>query len=182
IANDLFNYDQSDSLLYNLNRMEEALRLPLFATGPTLLVHPGVDEGRVVVVDLVVLEPVSDLAIGGVDRVGSVADVASGLDGIVSADGSGGGGQGVGGSEHSTSLLDDVKSLPDHGDDGSRLHVGDERGEEGLLLEVDVVLLKMSLGGSHLLEGDQLVAALLEALDDLADESTVDAVRLDHDE
>ncbi|KAF8367448.1 hypothetical protein PRIPAC_85277 [Pristionchus pacificus] len=40
----------------------------------------------------------------------------------------------------------------------------------------------MSLGGSHLLEGDELVAALLEALDDLADESTVDTVRLDHDE
>lgn len=36
-------------------------------------------------------------------------------------------------------------------------------------------------GGDHL-EGEELVAALLEALDDLADESALDAVGLDGDE
>ncbi|GMT02925.1 hypothetical protein PENTCL1PPCAC_25098, partial [Pristionchus entomophagus] len=147
-----------------------------------LLIHPRADEGRNVVVDLLGLEPVSDLTVGRLDRVRTVADVAANLDGEVSADGSGSGGERVGGSEHDTALLDDVESLPDHGDDGSGDHVVDEGGEEGLLLQIDVVLLKMGLGGGHLLKGDQLVAALLEALDDLADESTVDAVRLDHDE
>jgi hypothetical protein len=34
----------------------------------------------------------------------------------------------------------------------------------------------------HELHGDQLEAFLLEALQDFTDESTLDAVRLDHDE
>lgn len=44
-----------------------------------LLVDPSSDEGRGVVVDLLGLEPVSDLTVGRFDRVRSVADVAASL-------------------------------------------------------------------------------------------------------
>lgn len=107
--------------------------------------------------------------------------------------------EGVGGAEHNTASLDGVKSLPDHGDDGAGGHVLDQTGEEGLALEIGVVcgqgsaparrcdaialsgrhtLLEVLLGGVDELEGDQLVAALLEAGDDLADEVALNAVRL----
>jgi hypothetical protein len=43
--------------------------------------------------------------------------------------------------------LDGVESLPDHGHDRARGHVGDEAGKEGLLGEVSVVLLQVLLGG-----------------------------------
>lgn len=85
----------------------------------------------------------SNLAVGRVNGIGSVADIASGLDAEVSADGSWGGSEWVGSSEHGTSLLDDVKSLPDHGDDWSRAHVLDEGWEEWFVLEVLVVNLKI---------------------------------------
>lgn len=57
------------------------------------------------------------------------------------------------------------------GQETSALTVLDERGEEGLVLEVGVVLLKLLLGGLVKLEGDELEATLLEAADDLADET-----------
>lgn len=47
--------------------------------GNDLLVNPSADEGRGVVVDLLGLEPVSDLTVGRFDRVRSVADVATSL-------------------------------------------------------------------------------------------------------
>lgn len=76
-------------------------------------------------------------------------------------------------------LLDDVLALPDHGNNGAGAHVLDETRVEGLALEVLVVLLEVLLRGVDHLEGDELVAALLETLDDLTDESALDAVRLD---
>lgn len=45
-------------------------------------------------------------------------------------------------------------TLPDHGDDGARLHVLDEGGEEGLGGEVAVVRLEEFLRGNLHLEGD----------------------------
>lgn len=104
-----------------------------------LLVDPVVNLDGVVVVDLLGLEPVSNLAVGRVDGIRTVADVAPGLDGEVSADGAGSRGQGVGGSEQDASLLDDIESLPDHGDHGAGAHVVDEGREEGLVLQVLVV-------------------------------------------
>lgn len=59
--------------------------------------------------------------------------------------GGGGAGRGRRGethtSEHDSSSLDDVLTLPDHADDGSgRGHPLDQLGEEGLLGQVGVVL------------------------------------------
>ena len=73
---------------------------------------------------------------------------------------------------HFADLLDDIQSLPDHGDDGSTGHVVDEAGEERLLLQVLVVHLEVALRGRQLLQGNQLVSALLEAGDDLSDQAS----------
>jgi hypothetical protein len=44
-------------------------------------------------------------------------------DGEVTTDGTGGGSQGVGGTEENTAGLDGVLTLPDHGADGAAQHV-----------------------------------------------------------
>merc|ERR1719342_1603273 len=48
--------------------------------------------------------------------------------------------------------------------------------------EVGVVLLQVFHRGLHHLHGDQLETLLLKARDNLANQATLDAVRLDHDE
>lgn len=63
-----------------------------------LLVDPGV-LGRLPADDIAILEPESNLLLGVLDAVGSVADVASGDEGVVAADGSRSGREGVGGTE-----------------------------------------------------------------------------------
>jgi hypothetical protein len=74
--------------------------------------------------------------------------------------------------------LDGITALPDHGDDGAAEHVlksvstniitkilrvrltGDEAGEEGLVLEVGVVLLELSTGRGGELHGSELEARM----------------------
>lgn len=179
-------------------------------------VHPGLGSG-LPGDQLLLGEPQSDLLVGRLDGVRSVQDVASDLDAEVSADGSGQGIGGVGGSQHLAAGLDDVQALPDHRDDGSGAHVVDQSGEEGTGAQVSVVLLQELLLGlwgvqgwglesgfqcshnlektwrgaagvfrcaithPHELHGDQLEALLLETLDDLANQSTLDGIGLDHD-
>jgi hypothetical protein len=69
-----------------------------------------------------------------------------------------------------------------HGDDGAGGEVVDQAGEEGLLGQVLVVLLSKLLGGPDDLDANELVALLLEALDDLANDATLDTVGLDGNE
>jgi hypothetical protein len=52
--------------------------------------------------------------------------------------------------------LDGITSLPDHTDDGARVHVADKTGEEGLGREISVVLLEVVLSGSGHLQADEL--------------------------
>lgn len=66
---------------------------------------------------------------------------------------------------------------PYHADDGARAHVLDETGEERLLGEIGVVLLQQLAGRCGHLQSDQLEALLFEALDDLADQTALNAVR-----
>lgn len=49
--------------------------------------------------ELGLVEPEVDLLLGGLNGVGTVADVAADIDGVVATDGTGGRGQGVGGTE-----------------------------------------------------------------------------------
>lgn len=127
-------------------------------------------------------EPEADLVLGRFDGVRSVADVTANIDGEVSSDGAREGSEGVGLAKHLSALLDDVLAFPNHGDNGAGEHVSDERGEEALGLEVLVVLLKELLRRLSELQSNQLVAALLETFDDLADKTALDAIGLDHDE
>jgi hypothetical protein len=87
-----------------------------------LLVDPVV-LGGLPAVELVLLEPESDLLLGVLDGVGTVADVATDVNGEVATDGAGGRGRGVGGTEEGTAGLDGITALPDHGADGARVHV-----------------------------------------------------------
>lgn len=64
----------------------------------SLLVDP-VELRGLVADDLTLLEPESNLLLGVLNRVGTVADVAADIDGEVTTDGARGGGQGVGGAE-----------------------------------------------------------------------------------
>lgn len=140
-----------------------------------------------------------------------MADVAADVDGVVTTDGAGGRGGGVGGTEKDTAGLDGVTALPDHGADGTGGHVwvrvsmqchvggqegrdcrysagvleglvgeiekskrtGNQSGEEGLAVEVLVVLLEVLLAGLAKLDGSKLEAAALEALDDGTNEATL---------
>lgn len=98
-----------------------------------------------------------------------MTDVAADLNAEVTTDGAAGRVIGAGLAQQLAARLDDVVALPDHAGHGAAGHVLDEAGEELLAGKVGVVLLEERLGGLHDLQGDQLEALLLEALDDLAD-------------
>lgn len=115
------------------------------------------------------------------DRVGAVAQVLADVDAVVAADGAGQRVEGVGLAEHLAPSLDGFLALPHHADHGAGQHVGQQAGEELLFREVGVVLLEQFLGGVDQLEALQLVAALLEAADDVAYQAALDAVWFDHD-
>jgi len=144
-----------------------------------LLVDPG--AGVVVIGVDTIGEPELDLVLGGLDGIGAMADVAADVDAIITTDGAGERGGGVGLAEHDAASLDGVEALPDHAADGAGRHVLNQTGEELLFLQVSVVLLQVLDGGGLELQGLELEALLFEALDDLANEATLDTVGLDHD-
>lgn len=135
-------------------------------------------------------------------RVGTVADVSADSEGEVTSDGTGGGLQGVGGTQDGSTGLNGVQTFPDHTDDGAGVHVLDQTGEEGLFLQVLVVLLQVLLTRGTHLQADELfiakvcsvspltyvsknigerihlVTSLLESADDFTDESSLDTVGL----
>ena len=92
--------------------------------GLEVLVDPGHGD-RVPLDQLLILEPEGDLLGRRVGAVRSVADIATDLDTEVSTDGSRGGGSGVGLAQHDAAGLDDIEAFPDHGHDGSGVHVLD---------------------------------------------------------
>lgn len=110
-----------------------------------------------------------------------MGNVAANVNGVVAADGAGGGLERVGGAENGAALLDHVLALPDGGEDGARGHVLEETGKEGLLLEVLVVLAEERLRGLGQLDGDKLEAALLKAANDGGDEAALDTVGLEEE-
>lgn len=73
--------------------------------------------------DLTLLEPEGDLLLAVLDRVGAVADVAADIEGVVTTDGAGSRGKGVGGTKDGAAGLDGITALPDHGADGAGAHV-----------------------------------------------------------
>jgi len=90
-------------------------------------------------------EPESDLLLGVLDRVGTMADVSANSESKVATDGADGGGKGVGGAKHGTASLDSIKTLPNHGDDGAGGHILDQAREERLAFEISIMLLEVGL-------------------------------------
>lgn len=111
-----------------------------------------------------------------------MADVATNINGKVTSDGTRGRLKRVGGSKDSTSLLDNILTLPDGSKNGAGAHVGQKSSKEGLLLEIGVVVSKKSLRGGAKLDSNKLISTLLEAAEDGRDKSSLDSVRLDGNE
>merc|ERR1712051_308731 len=83
--------------------------------------------------------------------------------------------------KHTTGILDNVKTFPNHGDHRTRIHVLNESREKVLAREGGVVLLEMFFRSMHHFHGDQLVSFLFESLDDFSNKSPLDSVRFHHD-
>lgn len=111
-----------------------------------------------------------------------MADVSTHVDGVVTSDGTGGRLQGVGGAQDGSTLLDNVLTFPDGGEDGTGHHVRQQRGEERLFLQVGVVFSQLRFGGSAQLDGNQLVTSVFESREDGANETSLDTVGLDGNE
>ena len=94
-------------------------------------------------------EPQGNLAIRTLHRVRTMADISADIDGKVSADSTWGRVSRVSRPEHLSTCHNDVFPLPHHGDYWTTSHVAHELGEEGLALEVAVVLLQQTLRGGH---------------------------------
>ena len=81
-------------------------------------VDPGLGVGSPVG-ELFSSEPKSDFVVGGLNSVGAVDDVSSDINAEVSADGSGGRVEGLGGTEHLAASEDGVVTFPNHSADGA---------------------------------------------------------------
>jgi hypothetical protein len=148
--------------------------------------------------NLLLVEPQSNLLLSTLNAVRAVADITANIDSIVKADSTWCGSKWVGGTEDETASLDDFTTFPNHGSDWTRGHVcfvkkrrvlaihmsrvrrkrkrrtADETWEEWLCLQVFIVLLQVSLAGRDDLDGDELEATLLEAGDNVTNETTLE--------
>lgn len=127
-------------------------------------------------------EPERDLLLRGLNGVGAVAHVATDVDAQVAADRAGQGVSGVRRAEQHASALHNAEALPHHADDRAGREVLAQAAEELLARQVAVVLLRLLNGGLQQLQANELVALVLEAADDLADEAALDAVGLHSNE
>jgi hypothetical protein len=85
------------------------------------------------------VEPKSNLLLGVLRGVRTVADVATDIDSKVTTDGARKRGKGVGLAKKLAASLDGLLTGPDHTDNRAREHVLDQAGEERLALEVAVL-------------------------------------------
>lgn len=114
--------------------------IPSFTDEHLFLLIDPLELGRLVALNLLRLEPQSNLLLGTLDGIGAVADVATDINGIVTTDGAGGGGKRVGGTKNgcsrlvcglrriligelTTTGLASITTLPNHGDDWAAQHV-----------------------------------------------------------
>jgi len=111
-----------------------------------------------------------------------VNDVASKIDAEVAADRTGKRLLRISLSHHLTTGQGSVLALPHHRNNRSGGDEVDQLGIKWLVLQVDVMLADVLFGSLHELHGDELEPSLFESLDDVANESTLDAVGLHHDE
>jgi len=128
------------------------------------------------------LEPEGDLLGRRLGRVRPVDDIAPEIDAEVAANGTGKRLLRIRLPHHLTTGQGGVLALPNHRDNRSGGDEVDQLGVKRLVLQVDVMLADELFGSLHELHGDELESSLFESLDDVADESALNAVRLHHDE
>jgi len=146
-----------------------------------LLVDESRRSGRPVD-ELFGLEPKGDFFLGRFDGIGSVDDVTTEIKAKVTADGTRKRSLRIGFTHHHSASLGCVFAFPNHRHNGTRGHEVAKSVVEGLVLEIDVVLLEMLFGSLHELHGDEFESSLLESFDDVTDESTLNSIGLHHDE
>lgn len=149
----------------------------LFTRLNHLLIDPS-KIGGLVLNKLLLLEPQGNLSVCTLDRVRTVGNVSANVNSIVSSDSSGSRLQGVGSTQDGSPLLDNVLSFPHSGQDGAGSHVLDETGEEGLGLQILIVLFEKVFRGSGELDGHQLESSLLESAKNGTNEVSLDSIRL----
>jgi hypothetical protein len=124
-------------------------------------------------------KPHCELVRSGVGRVTAVANVTAEINGVVTTDASRQRVQWLCLSQHLTSLLDDILALPAHANDGTRAEKLDETGKKALLAEIGVVFSSHFFSGPYHFQAHQLVATLFETRDNVANDSTLNAIGLD---
>lgn len=150
--------------------------------GPIRLFVDPTEQSWLVLNQLLLLEPQVNLLVGRLDRVGTVTDVSTHVNGKVTSDGTWSRLQWVGGTQDGSTLLHNVLTLPDGGENWTREHVGQQRWEEWLLLQVRVVGSQQGLGWGNKLDTDELVTTVLETTKNGGDEASLDTIWLDSNE
>mmetsp|Transcript_8949 Transcript_8949/g.15332 ORF Transcript_8949/g.15332 Transcript_8949/m.15332 type:complete len:202 (-) Transcript_8949:255-860(-) len=145
----------------------------------SLFAQPG-QHVQIPVHQLLLLEPQGDFLLAVLHAVTAMNHVPSDLDGQVPANGARLRLQGIGGANQLTSGLDHAGSLPHHADHGPGDDVVHKVLEERLRREVTVVRLRERLGAVEHLEALALEPLALEAPDDVAHQSPLNTIRLDH--
>uniref|UniRef100_A0A7C9DLT9 Uncharacterized protein n=1 Tax=Opuntia streptacantha TaxID=393608 RepID=A0A7C9DLT9_OPUST len=109
-------------------------------------------------------------------------DISADVNGKVTTDGTRLRSQGVGSSNDLPAGGNYTLTLPDHGNNGARNDVLYQTIEEGLRRQVSIVLLGKGAVHIHELQSFQRKTLLLKSADDITDQSSLDTIRLDHDE
>lgn len=107
-------------------------------------------------------EPQGDFLSGGLGRVGAVAKVSADIKTVVTTDGARGRLGRTSSAQELATLREGVETLENHGDNGAAEHVVNETSEEGLVLQVSVVVLHVLTSGLSHLETDEFETLLLE--------------------
>lgn len=108
-----------------------------------------------------------------------MANVSTHVNGKVTSDGTWSGLQWVGSTKNGSTLLDNVLTLPNGGEDWAGKHVRQQGWEEWLLSQVGVVGLQQGLSWGNELDTDELETSVLESTEDRGDQTSLDTVWLE---
>ncbi|EEQ37008.1 conserved hypothetical protein [Clavispora lusitaniae ATCC 42720] len=146
-----------------------------------LLVDPR-EHSWLVLNQFLLLEPQTDFLVGGFNRVRTVGNISAHVNSKVTSDGTWGRLQWVGSTQNSSTLLDNVLTFPNGGQNWTRQHVRQQAWEEWLLLQVLVVVSQQFFGWLAQLDADQLEASVFESRQDGGNQSSLDTIWLDSNE
>lgn len=122
-----------------------------------------------------------DLDLGVLQRIGAVDEILGSAESIIAADGAGSGLLEFGGAHEYSHAFYRVRTFDYHRQHGTGSHKGNDFGEEGLVGQVRVMLLKNSFVQLHGLGSGNLIAFVLDTADDSADQASFQRVGLEHD-